>query len=84
MIMSAKDDPICTYSDVPHVDILSNKNCLLIENERGAHCDSFTTVTDGSAKYKRIFGDVILQYLDKVSEFNQIQELKNENIKRER
>ena len=87
MIMSTKDDPICTYSDVPHVDILSNKHCLLVENERGAHCDSFSVVTDaadGTVKYRRIFGDVILKYLDKVSEYNQIQELKNANIKQER
>jgi predicted alpha/beta-fold hydrolase len=84
--MSSKDDPICTYSDIPHIDILSNKNCLLVENERGAHCDSFSMVTDsdGTIRYKRFFGDVVLEYLDKVSEFNQIQELKSEDIKQER
>lgn len=82
--MSSKDDPICTYSDVPHVDIFSNKNCLFVENERGAHCDSFTTMKEGPVKYKRFHTDVVLKYLDKVSEYNQIQELKSENIKRER
>ena len=70
MIVSTKDDPICTYSDVPHVDILSNKNCLLVENDRGCHCDSFTVVEDGPVKYKRVWGDLILKYLDKVSEYN--------------
>lgn len=42
LVISAKDDPICTYGDLPHVDVLSNENGMLIESDFGAHCDFFT------------------------------------------
>jgi predicted alpha/beta-fold hydrolase len=42
LVINAKDDPICQYGDVPHVDILSNKNAMLVECDFGGHCDFFT------------------------------------------
>ena len=83
MLISAKDDPICLHKDLPHVDVLSNQNGMLIESDFGAHCDFFTKEKiDGITHYRRFFPDIIVKYLDEVSSFNQIQDLKKQNKQR--
>ncbi len=42
LVLLSNDDPITKVELVPHGDLLRNNNCLLIEANRGGHCDFFT------------------------------------------
>ena len=50
------DDVICRNEDIPKVDLLSNKNAILLECEYGGHVDYHGECrVDGKVSYKRFF-----------------------------
>lgn len=61
LVMLSNDDPITKVELVPHADLLRNKNCVLIEANRGGHCDFFS---QNGETYKRYWVDVMLAFLD--------------------
>lgn len=65
LVMLSNDDPITKVDLVPHGDLLRNANCILIEANRGGHCDFFSQ--DGES-YKRYWVDVMLEYLEFMKE----------------
>ena len=65
------DDVICRNEDIPKVDLLSNKNAILLEFEYGGHVDYHGECEiDGKVGYKRFFQDLILRYIDDLDAFS--------------
>jgi predicted alpha/beta-fold hydrolase len=65
-VLLSNDDPVVKVELVPHGDLLRNRNCVLVEANRGGHCDFFCKV-DG--QYRRYWVEIMMLYLDSMLDY---------------
>ena len=64
VVMLSNDDPITKCELVPHKDLLRNDNCVLIECNRGGHCDFWHA--SNSQEYERYWIKMVLRFVDQI------------------